>query len=160
MKLNPGSIFSKEAYALGKMLDHSSWNGRLPRNITPSDIDMTFDNNGDVLACELSRKHKEWKDVPLGQRLIYERFVFNGTYRHIAAICYHTVAPDFGRKIDSRDDIKVFQLLVYSQGDLFVSEMRQDWIEFIEEQFYSNKPFSDFGVKEYEKFNHQRGHSR
>jgi hypothetical protein len=29
-----GSTYSEEAYARGKMLDHSGWDGLLPRNIT------------------------------------------------------------------------------------------------------------------------------
>jgi len=38
-----GAIFSQEAYAHAKMLDHSNLRRILRRNITPSDIDVVID---------------------------------------------------------------------------------------------------------------------
>jgi len=138
-----GEIHSQEAYALGKMVDSSSWS--LPRGITPSDIDLVFDNAGDMLACELSRKTFLWSELPVGQRLVYERFVLNGCARHIAAVCKHNVAPEFGRKIDSRNDVVQFQLMVYMEGNLVMSNVRDDWPEFVEKEFYgTRKAFSDY----------------
>ncbi len=141
--MKAGSIHSQEAYALGKILDNSSWS--LPRGITPSDIDLVFDNDGDMLACELSRETCLWTGLSVGQRLVYERFVMNGFARNLAAVCKHNVAPDFGRKIDSRNDIVRFQLMVLYNGRLEASEVRHDWPHFVENEFYgSRKAFSEF----------------
>ena len=138
-----GTIHSPEAFALGKMVDSSKWN--LPRGITPSDIDLVFDNAGDMLACELSRDTCVWSELPKGQRLVYERFVMNGGARNLAAICKHNVAPSFGRRIDTRNDVVRFQIMVYVDGGLGHSEVRDDWPHFVEQEFYgSRKAFSDF----------------
>lgn len=109
-----GRIRNSEAYARGKMLDHSGWqkgDNKLPRNITPSDIDMVFDNSGDVLFCEVSSSRVEWKDLDIGQRKTYQNSI-RGT-DNFAVLCTHAVPLDAGRQINSRQDIQQFQVMVF-----------------------------------------------
>jgi len=51
-----GEIIAEQAYAQGKMLDHSGWTGFLPRNITPSDIDMVIANGQSMMLIEWSSR--------------------------------------------------------------------------------------------------------
>jgi hypothetical protein len=115
-----GSILQTEAYALGKMLDHSSWQygHGLPRLVTPSDIDAVFDNKGHVLFMELSSSCREWSQLKTGQRLLYQNMIA-GTH-HAAALCKHGVSPDQERPINSRHDIGSFQLMLHYRQTGFV----------------------------------------
>ncbi len=107
-----------EAYALGKMLDNSGWNGILVRHITPSDIDLPdiplcFDNNGAVILADLSSSYTQW-DAPrtlVGQRRLYNALIRTGP--HCAVLCKHNVKPGFGRKIDTLRDIESFHVMVW-----------------------------------------------
>jgi hypothetical protein len=66
----PGGIRCPEAYAQGKMLDHSWWYGQMARGITPSDIDMVIESYGCFLFCELSRSTNSLYELSRGQRLM------------------------------------------------------------------------------------------
>jgi hypothetical protein len=117
-----GKVFSEEAYALGKMLDHSSWQKgerRLPRRITPSDLDipgvpMVFDAAGALIIGELSRSGATWDNLTKGQRWAYESYI-RGT-RHCAVVCYHEIRPEEQRYIDTRHDMLAFQIMVDDFG--------------------------------------------
>ena len=119
-----GAIHAEQAYALGKMLDHSSWqkgDRRLPRNITASDLDMpsvpmVFDNRGRMIFCELSRTRTAWSNLQFGQRFLYENLL-NGT-PHCAVLCCHEIDAEQGRRIDSRHDITAFQMMVADVGGI------------------------------------------
>jgi len=120
--VTPGSIFSQEAYALGKMLDHSSWwrdPPKLPRGITPSDTDyppipLCFDNNGWVLWCELSSSFSAWHQVQTGQKWLYESILRNS--QHFGVLCQHNVRPEMQRPINTRYDIQSFQVMLWDFG--------------------------------------------
>jgi hypothetical protein len=118
--MSRGSILHSEAYALGKMLDHSSWHYGfgLPRLITPSDIDAAFDNDGHVLFTEFSSVSREWKQLKAGQRRLYENII-RGTH-HAAALCKHGVSPNDERPINTRDDIGCFQVMLHDPDIGFV----------------------------------------
>lgn len=118
MNIERGKIFSERAYALGKMLDHSSWQKGakvLPRNITPSDVDVPnitmFDNRGLIIFCEFSRAFTDWNDIKFGQRLVYEGLIRHSS--HCAVVGKHNVDPADERAIDSRLDIVSFQAMVW-----------------------------------------------
>lgn len=115
----PGAIFAEEAYALGKMLDHSAWQTdvRISRGITPSDVDMAVDNNGMILFCEISSQYEEWKKLREGQRRFYENCVKGGL--HCAALCRHAVKLMDQRKIDTCNDIISFQLMFWDHGVVY-----------------------------------------
>jgi hypothetical protein len=129
-----GAILCEQAYAQGKMLDHSEWVS-LPRGITPSDVDFAFDNKGRMILCELSSKHSSWADVPYGQRLLYQNLVTGSP--HVAALCRHNVPRE--RAINTRVDVSAFQLMFSFGGELFVSiEMPGDaWARFVTKWFES-----------------------
>ena len=115
-----GKIFAQQAYALGKMLDHSSWQKGervLPRKVTGSDIDVpnvtVFDNQGLMIFCEFSRVCCSWNhdSIKVGQRLMYEGLIRHTA--HCAVLCKHTVDPDEGRAINTRLDVDSFQVMIW-----------------------------------------------
>jgi hypothetical protein len=135
-----GAIHAEQAYALGKMLDHSSWqkgDRRLPRNITASDLDipgvpMVFDNGGMMIFGELSRTRTAWSSLHFGQRFLYENLL-RGT-PHCAVLCCHEVDAEQGRKIDSRHDIAAFQIMVVDFGGVATWPLIQSntrWQDFV-----------------------------
>lgn len=131
----PGAIYAVNAYAQGKMLDHSGWHGILPRGITPSDIDVVFDNYGDILFCELSSKHATWPAVSRGQLFTYFNAI-GPVSRHFAVLLKHSVA---GRQIDSFKDIDSFQVMLRKDSEaLFwpaedrVRDGPDEWQKFVQ----------------------------
>jgi hypothetical protein len=109
-----GSIILEEAYALSKMFDSSGWNGLLPNKITPSDVDLCFDNNGSIIFADFSNNCDNWDrlDKKLkGQRWLYESLIRHGP--HCAVLCKHSVAPEMGRKIDTLRDVERFQIMIW-----------------------------------------------
>lgn len=128
-----GAIRSTEAYALGKMLDHSGWQrgDKLVRLITPSDIDACWDNKGHVLFAEFSSQHSQWDQIAGGQRWLYESCVKSGP--HCAVLCKHSVSAAAGRPINSRDDIESFHPMIYDHGLVFgkVVETNEWWQRFV-----------------------------
>jgi hypothetical protein len=112
----------EDAYALGKMMDSSSWSGLLRSGITPSDIDLPdiplcFDNNGKIIFVDFSRKYDSWKTTLPGQRWLYESLIKCGP--HCAVLCKHNVAPDLFRKIDTLRDVESFQVMVWDFDCVF-----------------------------------------
>lgn len=114
-----GGIHAPEAYALGKMLDHSGW--ALPRGITPCDFDVVFDNNGRIIFCELSSSIAAWEDVSVGQRWAYQSAIRKGN--HCAALCKHDVKPGDCKQINTRFDICLFQVMIYELQSFRVSRV-------------------------------------
>lgn len=134
-----GSILQSEAYALGKMLDHSSW-GRgewvLPRGITPSDIDAVFDNNGSILFVELSSEATDWSALSKGQRMAYESAI-RGT-SHCAVLCKHGMTVHHEVPIDTRYAISGFQPMVHDGGKFIVAPFvrgNEHWETFVRRWF-------------------------
>jgi hypothetical protein len=133
-----GAIFAEEAYALGKMLDHSCWSKQgeqscwqkdsmpLPRLITPSDLDSVFsrlvephavptvfDDNGCMIFAELSTNADDWRFLSTGQYRLY-RGLLEGP--HCAVLCRHGIRPEQKKKICTRHDIISFQPMVWDHG--------------------------------------------
>lgn len=102
-----GKIHNLELYAKAKLLDFSGWKGKLPRNITPSDIDMVFDTGKKLLFCELKSWKCGWGDLSIGQRILYDHMLQTSRGKMMVAICYHSL-PE-GRQIDTTTDILEFQ---------------------------------------------------
>jgi hypothetical protein len=135
-----GKIYSLEAYAQSKMLDHSAWQTiepRLPRRITASDMDALFihptsfnlDNNGSIIYGELTRGEPNWQVVRKGQRKLYEAAITSGL--HCAALCQHGV--DKERQICTRTDIIAFQIMLYDFEPIFCRPFigNKNWQRFI-----------------------------
>lgn len=131
--MDRGAIFAPEAYARGKMLDHSGWAGILPRKITPSDVDAVIDSNGRQLLWELSSRSPAWADLKFGQRYLYENLVKSGKGRIVAA-CVHHRQPDEGQPIDTVEDVLAFQGMFYVSGGVKVTTVlpADRWVTFVE----------------------------
>lgn len=139
-----GAIHSKEAYARAKMLDHSGWNkgeDRLPRNITPSDIDAAIDNSGRILFIEISSSTASWLDLQYGQRILYENLLRSANGKHVAALAKHGVIEE-GHPIRTWCDIDVFSLMFYANGKIsFSDSFNSDrWPGFVKRWCESNGP--------------------
>ena len=130
-----GDIFAAEAYALGKMLDNSSWlkGDRVLRdNITPCDFDWVLDNNGAVLYAALESSIDQWRSMSIGQMRAYQAAIKKGV--HCAVICRHNVKPDERRKIDTRTDIVSFQVMVFELASFRISRVvdgNEHWQNFV-----------------------------
>lgn len=103
MSNSGGRIICEVAYAQGKMLDSSGWNGVLARGITPSDIDWFVESSGMYLFAEFSRECVSMDCLSRGQELAYTRLArrANGD---LVAICKHSVPTD--RRIDTMLDVE------------------------------------------------------
>lgn len=122
-----GKIIREQAYAAGKMMDSSGWNGLLVRKITPSDIDLCFDGNGKILKCDFSRTCDNWDD--LGRWLKGQRTLYWNDIRyspHAAALCKHSVKPELGRRIDTLRDVDSFQIMLWDFEPV-LSPVYQGW---------------------------------
>jgi hypothetical protein len=102
-QFTPGGIRCPEAYAQGKMLDHSWWSGKMRGKITPSDSDMVMESYGCFLLCEISRHADTLEDLSVGQRLLLQRFAeLPGT--HCVTILRHGLFS-ISKPIDTANDI-------------------------------------------------------
>jgi len=138
-----GDIHSLDAYIRGKLLDHSSWQKgeRVLRDgITPSDVDVVWDNRGYAILGELSSQFSEWRSLDTGQRQTYEALIVGD--RHVAALLRHHGAVYNGKKIDSRFDVVAFQIMLWHGGRFHVSEVflgHERWSRFVF-RWYENSP--------------------
>lgn len=102
-QFTPGGIRCPEAYAQGKMLDHSWWSGKMRGKITPSDIDMVVESHGCFLLCEISRSFDTLEELSTGQRILLQRFAkIPGT--HCVAILRHGLFS-MSRPVETANDI-------------------------------------------------------
>jgi hypothetical protein len=101
MSQSGGKILSVEAYAQGKMLDHSGW--ILARGITPSDIDFFVESSGCFLFAEFSRDCNSIDCLSRGQELAYTRLARRPNADAVA-VCRHSVPKD--RQIDTALDVE------------------------------------------------------
>lgn len=114
MSTEPGKIRCEQAYAQGKMMDSSGWYGFLPRGITPSDVDLYFDNDGQFIFVEFSSHNILWEHLDKGQRLGYWNLI-RGT-KHIAVLCRHCVPQD--TQINTRTDVIGFTVMYDCGGKM------------------------------------------
>jgi hypothetical protein len=114
-----GRILIEAAYAAGKMLDNSGWNGLLRDKAMPSDIDhpavgWCLDNRGSILCADFSISCDSWEQLARtlkGQRWLYESLIRYAP--HCAVVCKHSVAPEMRRPIDTLRDVERFQVMVW-----------------------------------------------
>ena len=126
-----GKRICEQAYAQGKMLDHSGWYGKLIRNGvptkgTPSDVDFIFlpkfilDNRGTFLFGELSSADVGWEDLVYGQRTMYENLLKAAGGTSVSVLCHHSVPSD--TQIDTYTDIKSFIPMIWANGQICRAE--------------------------------------
>ena len=87
-----GAVYDEQKYLHAKMLDHSWWHGVLPRNITPSDIDMWIELSGFFLYFELSSTTSELKKLPKQGQVIGYTNLWKSSPQNIVLICKHSVS--------------------------------------------------------------------
>lgn len=128
-----GAVYAEQAYAQGKMLDHSAW--QLPRKITPSDFDCVFDNAGRIVFAEFSSSKEDWRQIDFGQRKAYISAIQRAP--HVAALCKHSVPGNM--LINSRDDVERFQIMFGKGEGVFTTEVCSGdrWPRLIEAWFAS-----------------------
>jgi hypothetical protein len=102
MSQSGGAIICREAYAQGKMLDHSGWH--LARGVTPSDIDMVVESYGCFLWAELTRNACDWRALKTGQRVMYDSLA-KIPGNHVVCLARHSV-PAGERQVDTYQDIE------------------------------------------------------
>jgi len=130
-----GSIRHKARYFQG--FDHSGWGGVLERNITPSDIDVVFDNklHGRTLFCEFSSSVDLWKDKPSGQRILYMQLLRTTNYSSAAVLCRHNTPAD--TPVNSLLDVVSFHVMRCVGGQVVCTPSDSkpfpggDWVEFV-----------------------------
>lgn len=121
-----GQIYHEQAYAQGKMLKSDSWNGLLPRNITPSDIDLGFDSRGRFIVVEYSSSLDNWMDVQIGQRNFYWAVISHRdtAWPAIAVLCKHSVPHD--QQIDTKTDVDGYSIMFDRDGEMALLPVRAD----------------------------------
>lgn len=104
-----GAVYNEARYRQG--YDHSEWNEFLPRRITPSDIDVVFDNamHQRAMFCDYSAQAAIWSEKSRGQQLLYQSLLLGSEYRHVAVLCSHSVPP--GKPIRSLTDVDTFHVM-------------------------------------------------
>jgi hypothetical protein len=101
MSQSGGAIICREAYAQGKMLDHSGWH--LSRGVTPSDIDMVVESYGCFLWAELTKNACDWSTLKTGQRILYDS-LSKIPGNHVVCLARHSVPV--GETVDTYEDIE------------------------------------------------------
>jgi hypothetical protein len=151
-----GAIYAEDRYVLAKMLDHSCWQQgeqscwekdapRLPRVITPSDLDtvfcrllndpmavpLIFDNDGCMIFAELSSNQDDWRLISTGQYKLYAGLLGGGS--HCAMLCRHNIKPNDGKKICTRHNIISFQPMVWDYGPVISATVVSNslWQKFV-----------------------------
>lgn len=131
-----GAIRQMDVYLQSKLLDHSPWDGRLPRKITPSDIDIVFDNAGSLLFCELKLvapgDSGSFWNLEVGQQRLFQSLLEGTT--HQLAILYHSTPPSI--QIDTRNGINAFRIVTW-EGVPREQDVRpgKDWPDYVESWF-------------------------
>lgn len=122
-----GGIRCPEAYAQGKMLDHSWWSGQMRGKITPSDIDMVVESYGCFLFCELSRDAEELEHLSRGQRIMLSNLArVPGT--HCVAILTHGLFSR-SKAIDTAMDVST-ATIYFDGGTRNKLLTAEEWREF------------------------------
>lgn len=117
----------EQAYAQGKMLDSSGWNGLLARGITPSDIDWFVESSGCYLFAEFSRDCVQIDCLSRGQQLAYTRLSRrpNGD---AVAVCKHSVPTT--RVIDTKVDVEACTVY-FASGTKSVLLCNDQWQQLV-----------------------------
>ncbi len=147
MSSSNGQIINVAAYAQGKMLDHSQWAGRLPRSITPSDIDFVLADGRFFLFVELSSRHDHWNELAVGQRRLFEDLILRDGERTVAVLARHNAGGQ-ERQIDTLNDVVSFEVLFgASAGRLgvYFSDESGEWARFVLAWFEPARRDSMFG---------------
>lgn len=127
MSNSGGRILCEQAYAQGKMLDSSGWDGVLARRITPSDIDFYVESSGCYLFAEFSRDCVELGCLSRGQELAYTR-LSRLPGGHAVAVCKHSVPTS--RAINTKADVEACTVY-FASGTKSVLLCNEQWQQLV-----------------------------
>lgn len=126
-QFTPGGIRCPEAYAQGKMLDHSWWSGQMARGITPSDTDMFIESAGCFLWCEISRDCETIEDIcraSKGQGIALRRLSRIQGMHAVAVLCHGLFS--LSRPINTATDIRT-ATVYFNSGASVVTLDGEQW---------------------------------
>lgn len=131
----------KHRARFAQQVEHDGWCDVLPRNITPSDIDVVFDNmlRSRTLFCEFSSAVSLWSGKENGQRYLYQQLLKTNNYQNGCVLCHHNIPV--GKNVNSLRDVVSFQVMRADKGVVYFmpSESKSFqgtlWIEFVK-SFY------------------------
>ena len=127
MSNSGGRIMYEQAYAQGKMLDSSGWQGVLARGITPSDFDWFVESSGRYLVAEFTRGSPDIDGLSRGQAMAMRRFA-NRPTGDAVVVCRHSVPST--RAIDTKCDVE--ECTVYfAMGSKSVLMCNEQWQELV-----------------------------
>jgi hypothetical protein len=120
---------------------HAGWNGVLPRKITPSDIDVVFDNKllARTLFCEFSCVAALWRDKEYGQQCLYQQLLKTNNYRNGSVLCYHRIPVE--KNVNSFTDVISFHVMRANRGFVYFLPSETEtfpgtiWVDFVK-SFY------------------------
>lgn len=125
MSQSGGKILCADAYAQGKMLDHSGWS--LARGITPSDIDFFVESSGCFLWAEFSRDCFDLECLSRGQQLAYTRLARRPNADAVA-VCRHSVPTS--RQINTARDVETCTVY-FASGTKSVLLCNDQWQQLV-----------------------------
>ncbi len=131
----------KHRARFAQQIEHNGWCDILPRNITPSDIDVVFDNMmlARMLFCEFSSAVSIWGGKPVGQRYAYQQLLKTNNYQNGCVLCRHDVPV--GQNVNSLRDVVSFHLMRANRGLVYFLPSETEpfhgsiWVDFVK-SFY------------------------
>jgi len=120
-----------------QQIEHNGWCDVLPRSITPSDIDVVFDNMrlARTLFCEFSSAVSVWGGKQNGQRYLYQQLLKTNNYKNGCVLCRHNVPVE--RNVNSFNDVVSFHLMRANAGRVYYMPSEEEpfpgtlWVDFV-----------------------------
>lgn len=109
LNVRRGDIRNQQYAYKAKQYAWSRISKLFPRNISPTDIDACFELNNHFLYVECKTIGKQLDD---GQRLFFDRRLFDDKSRGVLFICEH----DPLREVDCLSDFRFMQIWCYDQA--------------------------------------------
>lgn len=124
-----------------QQVEHNGWCDILPNKITPSDIDVAFDNMARArhLFCEFSSVASLWSEKKWGQQLLYMQLLRTNNYANASVLCKHHVP--IGQSVKSLNDVDSFQVMRAKNGLIYYMPSKEEtfpgtlWVDFVK-SFY------------------------
>ena len=120
-----------------QQIEHNGWCDVLPRSITPSDIDVVFDNmmRSRTLFCEFSSAVFLWDGKEKGQRYLYQQLLKTNNYQNACVLCHHNVPIE--KNVNSLRDVVSFHVMRANRGLIYFLPSESEafpgtlWVDFV-----------------------------
>lgn len=124
-----------------QQIEHDGWFGALPRKISPSDIDVVFDNMlmARTLFCEFSSAVSVWSGKEIGQQYLYQQLLKTNNYKNGSVLCRHNIPVE--RNVNSLNDVVSFHVMRAKAGVVYFMPSETEpfpgtlWVDFVK-SFY------------------------